>query len=639
MRKKKRIHHLYTIGIAITGVLASRGVTGAQTQLAGSSIPKYTEPLYAPPAIDAGANPAYTISMSELDWQVLPRSYPKTTVWAYNQSYPGPTVVARRGVPVTVTYNNQLSNPRLLGVLPYDQTLHWADPLGLGCMMRQPPPDCVAAPSDPCCAAYAGPVPTAVHLHGGEVASQFDGGPDSWFTADGHVGPGYLGNVYTYPNAQEATTLFYHDHALGVTRLNVFAGLAGFYLIKDPANELANLPAGAQEVGLALQDRSFDTRGQWYFPRAGENPDVHPFWAPEFFGDVIVVNGRSWPYLEVQPRRMRFHLLNGSNARFYTLALADQSTGAPGPTFWQIGSDGGYLPRPVARDRLTLAPGERIDVVVDFTGVRPGTRFLMTNSANAPFPMGDAPDPATTGQVMQLRVVPLRGRDTTVAMTAQLDLRPRNPLVDLRATRRSRVPVRRLTLNEDLGAGGPLQVLVNNTKWDSAVTETPQVGSTEIWEIVNLTADTHPIHLHLVQFQLIDRQHFDAAGYSAAYESAFPGGVYAPAAGPPRAYGSCRAGAVCGGNLDPAPYFRRSWPPVGPGPDEAGWKDTFQLNPEEVTRVVVRFAPQAVPFGGVAPGTNRFAFDPTSGGPGYVWHCHIIDHEDNEMMRPYTLHW
>jgi len=631
------LRRLFHLDLAVAATLLGGGVAAAQTPLDGSTIPKYVAPVYVPPVINAATSPAYTIAMSELPWQVLPAGYPATLVWAYNQSYPGPTVVAQRGVAATVTYQNHLTNPRLLASLPYDQTLHWADPLGLGCHMRMPAPDCVAAPDDACCKAYTGPVPTAVHLHGAEVASQFDGGPDSWFTADGRVGPGYLTNVYTYPNQQEATTLFYHDHALGATRLNVYAGLAGFYLIKDPRHELGNLPSGAYEVGLALQDRSFDTQGQWYFPSAGVNPDVHPFWAPEFFGDVIVVNGRSWPYLEVEPRRVRLHLLNGSNARFYTLAIVNETTGAAGPMFWQIGSDGGYLPRPVPSAQLSFAPGERLDVIVDFTGVGPGTRFLVTNSARAPFPTGDLPDPATTGQVMQLRVVPSRGSDTSVAMTPWLDLRPSNPLVNLRATPRSSVAVRRLTLNEDQGPGGPLEVLVNNTKWSAPITEVPRVGSTEIWEIVNLTADTHPIHLHLVQFQLINRQPFDAAGYTTVYEAGFPGGVYAPGSGPPGAYGSCAAGAVCGGNPDPAPFFKRAWPAVGPAAGEAGWKDTFRMNPGEVARVIVRFAPQNVALGGVAPGTNRFSFDPTSGGPGYVWHCHIIDHEDNEMMRPYLV--
>ena len=633
MRKYSRLCRLNTF-LVTAGLGLGGGAAGAQTPLPGNTIPKYVEPLYVPPVIDAGANPAYTISMSELTWQVLPRTYPATLVWAYNQSYPGPTVVARRGVPVTVTYQNQLSHPRLLSSLPYDQTVHWADPLGLGCHMRTIVLNCLINPGDPCCTTYTGPVPAVVHLHGGEVASEFDGGPNSWFTADGRVGPAYQTNVYTYPNQQEATTLFYHDHALGVTRLNVYAGLAGFYLIKDPANETVNLPGAGNEVGLALQDRSFDTAGQWYFPAGGVNPEIHPFWVPEFFGDVIVVNGRSWPYLDVEPRRIRLHLLDGSNARFYTLSLVREDTGAAGPTFWQIGSDGGYLPRPVASSQLTMAPGERLDVVVDFTGVRAGTRFLIRNAARAPFPAGDAPDPATVAQVMELRVVALRGSDTSVVMTPQLDLRLSNPLVSLRATPPSTVPVRRLTLNEDQGAGGPLRVLINNTSFMPSITEVPQVGSTEIWEIVNLTADTHPIHLHLIELQLLDRRRFNADAYGTAYESAFPGGVYVAGSGPPRPYGTCAAGAVCGGNLDPAPYF--SAPPVGPAPGEAGWKDTFQMNPGEVTRVVVRFAPQRVPFGAVAPGTNLFPFDP-SRGPGYVWHCHIIDHEDNDMMRPYFV--
>lgn len=616
-----------------------------QIPLPGSAIAKFVEAVPDLPVIDARSGAPYSMTMSEFHTQVLPPWYPQTTVWGYNHSYPGPTVLAARNVPAHVTYRNQIIFPTLIHTLAVDQTLHWADPFSLGCEMMTPPLP------PPCFQPYGGPVPTVVHLHGAEVPSAFDGGPEAWFTANGLRGPGYVSNVYTYPNRQEATTLFYHDHSLGMTRMNVFAGMAGFYLISDPANEIPGLPGGPYSRELEVQDRSFDVHGQWYFPRDPPNPDVHPYWGPEYFGDVIVVNGKSWPYMSVEPRRYRIRLLNGSNARFYTLSM--QVTGGSGtaPVFWQIGSDGGYLNHPVALSSVTIAPAERMDFVVDFTGLAPGTRLLVKNSANAPFPGGDPVDPATTAQVMQLRVVPLSGRDTSVPMSTGLNLRPHNPIVDLRATVAGSapgtiVPLRRLTLNEVEGDGGPLEMYVNNTRWRGTTTETPRVGSTEVWEFVNLTEDAHPMHIHLIQFQLISRRPFDAESYEGAYAASFPGGVYTPGSGPPHAYGTCFPAGVCGGNPSPTPFY--TGPARGPDAGEEGWKDTVRALPGEITRVVVRWAPQNIPAGGVSPGVNLFSFDPTAGlgstdtfgypgGPGYVLHCHILDHEDNEMMRPFTV--
>lgn len=611
--------------------------------LPGSSIPKFVAPLPTPPVIDATSGAPFTIKMSEFPAQVLPWPFPKTIVWGYNHSFPGPTVVTTRGVPVKANYVNDIHHSVLLssGIIKVDQTIHWADPLGLHCTTTPPP-----LPAD-CFKPYHGPLPLTVHLHGAEDPSAFDGHPDSWFTADGRTGPGFVTRHYIYPNNQEATTLFYHDHALGITRLTVFAGLEGFYLIKDPPNETVALPSGAQEIPMLIQDRSFDKRGQLFFPNDGINPGDHPFWIPEYFGDVNIVNGKSWPFLKVEPKRYRFRLLNMANARFYTLQLQVTKGSGTAPVFWQVASDGGYLSHPVAVDTMTLAPAERADVVVDFSGLRPGTEILMTNSANAPFPGGDPVDPDTTAQVMKFVVGRLKTPDHSVPMSAQLDLRPNNPMVDLRPTAvPGQVPIRRLTLNEIEGDGGPLMVLVNNTRWGATTTENPRVGATEIWEIANLTEDAHPIHLHLLQFQMINHQAFDAESYDVAYNAAFPGGAFLPEQGPPLPYGTCYPAGVCGGNIDPTPFLSGAAQP--PDPRDAGWKDVFKMFPGEVTRVVVRWAPQDTPAGGVAPGTNLFAFDPAAslgevdpfgfpGGPGYVWHCHILDHEDNEMMRPYVV--
>jgi len=677
---KTRRQFIKTVGAVSAGMVlpwklstrsALASVQVPQVPLPGKAIPRFVEavPTFVGNRVDGTRR--LTVSMEEFQQQILPASLytgvpapyrAGTYVWGYAVSdgaslygplYPAFTIEARRGTATKVKYVNNLVNPVLQKYITVDQTLHWGDPLGE--MGSEEP--------------FTGPVPLVVHLHGAEVPSAFDGGPESWFTPRYKItGPGYVSNRYVYPNRQEATTLFYHDHALGATRLNVYAGLAGFYFLRDdrdtglPSNPIG-LPAGDYEIELALQDRMFDSNGQLFFPDEGINPE-HPYWVPEFFGDVIVVNGKSWPYLNVEPRRYRFRLVNGSNARFYEMRLANRVTNMSGPAFWQIGGDGGLLdvpaklndPANAAAPRLLMAPGERVDMIIDFAGYT-GQTLRLINSAKGPFPKGTTPDPQTVGQMMEFRVVlPLKSADASYNPATGTALR--SPVVRLAGAGALAKGVkanvkRQLTLNEVQGAGGPLEVVVNNTKWDGSlspnaggITELPQVGSTEVWEIINLTEDAHPIHLHLVQFQLVNRQLFNTSTYFATYSAAFPGGAFKPAYGPARSYGTPNAAGALGGNPDVTPFLQG--PPAPPNPNETGWKDTFVMYPGQVTRIVVRFAPQEVAVGGVSPGQNLYPFDPRAGigttdgfgfpgGPGYVWHCHIIDHEDNEMMRPYQV--
>lgn len=437
-----RLSVLTAAGLAVPLHRAYGSFQVAQTPLPGKSIPKYVDPLpsFAGQRV-GGSN--LVVSVHEFQQQVLPSSfiYPApftgTYVWGYRITngavirgplYPGFTVEAQRGVPTSVTYINDLPlSPLLQQYLTADQTIHWANPLGL--MMDD------SGRREP----YAGPPPIVGHLHGGEVPSQVDGGPDSWFTpiipetdAALHGSAYYTlcptasnAAVYCYPNAQEPTTLWFHDHTLGATRLNVYAGLAAFYFLRDSSSMdtgLAvpgGLPAGPYEIEIAVQDRMFDTNGQWLFPDGypsgpngpPPNPEIHPFWIPEFFGDAIVVNGKTWPYLEVEPRRYRFRFLDGSNARFYELRLMNRETGRPGPGFWVIGSDGGLLDYPVKLNdpapengpRLLSAPGERHDLIIDFSGFA-GQTLTLINSAKAPYPSGTPADPSTVGQIMQFRV-------------------------------------------------------------------------------------------------------------------------------------------------------------------------------------------------------------------------------------------
>ncbi len=711
---KKVVLAAALVGLVLTPA-AFASVQVAQTPLPGKNIPKYVEPLPTFVGARVGGT-TFTVSMEEFQQQVLPASFYTnlafpfsggTYVWGYKVNSSGPlfptyTIEAQKGVPTTVTYVNNLHGPGgvtdpavLQRYLTVDQTIHWADPLGLMCVFFPNDPQCFKPygfPTFPTGVPTGAPVPAVTHLHGAEVPSAFDGGPEEWFTPTGLRGPGYSSlvtapanqAVYRYPNEQEATTLWFHDHALGTTRINVYGGLAGFYFLRDSrdtglSNNPIKLPAGNQEVEIVIQDRQFDTNGQLYFPDGNgpglngppPNPTVHPFWNPEFFGDVIVVNGKTWPFLNVEPRRYRFRLLDGSNARMYNLYFDNKMP------FWQIGTDGGLLDAPVMVSQLFMAPGERADVIVDFTGIPVGTNITLLNNARAPFPGGHPPDPGTTGQIMQFRVVASTSADTSCnpaaaagaagacSLRATAIVRLADPVKGTLAAGLTPDKKRQLILREIAGPGGPLEVLVNNTRWmglkestllnnpptpvsDSVqfgpnwVTELPQVGSTEEWEIINTTGDAHPIHLHLVQFQLINRQAFQVNKFAKLF--ALPGD------GPPNAYGTPNADGAVGGNPAITPFLLDGIAP--PNPNEAGWKDTVVMLPGQVTRIAVRWAPQSVAVNGVGPGTNLYGFDPTNNmfapgatvdifgnppGPGYVWHCHIIDHEDNEMMRPYAV--
>jgi len=530
-------------------------------------------------------------------------------------------------------------------------TVDWANPENINCA-----PDPAGNYTNPLCGllgGYTGAMPTATHIHGGEVAPAFDGGPDAWETATGITGIGFPGNTYTYPNGQQEATIWFHDHALGLTRLNVFAGLAGLYPIIDPENPpLATLPKFPEyDIPLILQDRSFDTNCQIFYNLASNpqpNPTVHPFWIPEFIGDSIVVNGKTWPYLNVEPRQYRFRFVDGSNARFYDLSMNR------GLKFLVIATDGGYLPNAVLTPNLVIGPGERYEVIVDFRGLRPGTTVILSNIARTPFPGGARPTLGGTDTIMQFRVtLPLNPAIPNTAIAAGTAIRPTplEPIVNGFNAATGGI-TRQLTLNEVIGPGGPLELVVNNSKFnlnlntpgcpDGAVlcreTELPAVGDTEIWEIINITADAHPMHTHLVTFQILDRTPFMASPWINQYDAQLLANGVLPGGGPPNQYNIKNADGAIGGNPAIGPYLQLAKRRL-PLPYERGWKDTAIMYPGEVTRIAVRWAPQDVPVGGVSAGTNLYPFDPTEliNGVGYVWHCHIVDHEDNEMMRNYTV--
>lgn len=509
------------------------------------TIEKFVDPLPIPRVLqpkgtDNGAT-NYEVEMLQVN-QRLHKCFPETTVWGYDGSYPGPTFEVRRNELVRVKWVSNLPDTH---ILPVDKSIHGAEP---------PNPE----------------VRLVVHLHDGNTPADSDGHPEAWFTSGfAVVGPKWVHEVYEYPNLQEATTLWYHDHALGTTRLNVYAGLAGFYILRDDNEDSLNLPKGKFEIPLVIQDRSFNTDGSLFYPRQPDPPQPglpDPSVVPEFFGNTILVNGKVWPFLEVEPRKYRFRLLNGSDARFYRLRL---SSGQP---FFQIGVDGGLLEKPVQVDEILLAPAERADVILDFSGFK-NQCILLSNDAPAPFPDGDLPDPNTTGLIMQFRVsLPLSEPDTS-SIPSHL-----NTIEWLKESEAA--VIRDLTLVESTDVFGRLLLLLNGKMWNDSVTEKPILGTIEIWRLINLTVDAHPIHPHLIRFQILDRQPFNVVHYKNTGKIVFTG------------------------------------PAIPPDPNEKGLKDTVRANPGEVTRFIAQF--------GDFPGD-------------YVWHCHILEHEDHDMMRPYEI--
>jgi bilirubin oxidase len=609
--------------------------------LVPGAIPKYASPLVVPPempvtsVLSEHGQPVryYEIAVRQFRQQILPAGLPATTVWSYGSvthpetfNYPAFTLEAEVGVPVRTKWINDLVDERgdyLPHLLPVDPTLHWANPPG-GQHGRDGRPSFGSIPGP-----YTGPVPLVTHLHGGHTSDESDGFAEAWYLPHARniprdfarVGSHYQSfrtkfqrlhgqawrpgdAVFQYDNDQPASTLWYHDHTLGMTRLNVYAGPAGFYLIRGgafdtepgvlpgPAPAVADAPGTRYfEIPLAIQDRSFTTDGSLFYPDSRvlfdefggpyiPDSDVSPIWNPEFFGNTMLVNGKTWPALDVEPRRYRFRVLNGCNGRFLILKLVTDALAArpasPVLPFRQIGAEGGFLPAPVELDQLLIGPAERADVIVDFSDLPIGTAFYLINEGpDEPFGGGEPPgdfdvaDPATTGQVMKFTIVPLTATDTS-AIPTQLPAPPKPG---------AQTVTRQVSLNElgstHPGFDGPIVALLgtlnpdgtgNPLGWDAPITENVALGAVEVWEVYNFTEDAHPIHIHEVLLEVLSREPFGGA-------------------------------------------------PRGPEAWESGLKDTFIAYPGEITRVKALY--------------DRAGL--------YVWHCHLVEHEDNEMMRPYRI--
>jgi spore coat protein A, manganese oxidase len=623
-----------------------------------------------------------------------------TDLATFDQKYLGGAIVATRNRPVILTVKNLLPSRH---ILPVDPTV-MAGPNGV--MVGDLPHNRIVT-----------------HLHGGLTPWFSDGTPFQWYTPSGQHGPSFM-NIpgypvptgmcsHYFPNQQSARLVWYHDHAMGLTRLNAYAGIASAYIIIDDFETgLVNAGLLPDLVGvpLIIQDKSFvptnigkqdptwqwgnpgdlwyphsyeanilsdgeeNAKGRWDWgptsdpPAQGTSPLTKVSIVPEAFLDTILVNGGIYPKLTVPPKRTRFRLLNGSQARFYHLNLyaedkanlGEANPKAAGPAIYQVGTEGGFLPAVAIHNNTTpiplngeddanadgpfnllLAPAERADVVIDFNGVPAGSTFILYNDAPAPFPSGDPMndyftgdgDQTATGGAPNTRLGFGPNTRTILKITVGSgygdSVSTNNWLADINVKLRTNflsgnqpgllythgdpsvgafpfhgVADRTLTLNEDFDDMGRLiqnmgtfaQNGLNNQglpTWGQPYmapsTENPSAGAKEVWQIMNLTGDTHPIHFHLVNVQLIQRQPFTGDPSGWAYSGS----------------------------------------PIPPEPNELGWKETVRMNPGEITTVIMKFDLPELPTAAM-----RDAVSPRTGGREYVWHCHILEHEEHDMMRP-----
>ncbi|MHB1456544.1 MAG: multicopper oxidase family protein [Armatimonadota bacterium] len=568
----------------------------------------WVDALPVPPVATTTNNPEiskwadyYEINMVASQHQ-FNSSLGMATVWTYSQPGKtpvllGPTIVAKTKRPVVVKWINNL--PIDMDSFPLKDAIDETLP---GAMV----PTGAAIP----------------HLHGGHTAARFDGTPNQWWTADGVVGNDFVTDTFTYMNEQPASLLWYHDHTMGATRFKPYLGLAAAYLIFDNIDTGTRIMGqkvpsgyGKYHLPLVLQDKQFNADGSLFYPTEGVSA-VHPKWVPEFFGDTPVINGKAYPYLNAQPRRYRLRLLNGSQARFYNVHFKIGENDLP---FWVIGSEGGLLPKPVKTFGQLISPGERFDTIVDFTGIPLGSTIMMTNDALAPYPGGGDPE---LPELMKINInmpVPANDPDDTV-LPAKLKM-PAVPRLQPSTQNHGR----RLKLTRDIVLketmdefDEPVEVLLNGYHFDDPTTDFIKAGTTEIWQWINLTEDAHPMHPHLAQFQVLNRQKFDVEEYTEDWLEYLESGRNSSEKP----------------NLDD--YLIGQ--PIPPAPDEMGFKDTVKaypsLDPEDdsysyVTRTIAKWT---------LPSTSVLDYDPnTKSFGGWVYHCHILEHEENDMMRPFSV--
>jgi spore coat protein A len=537
------------------------------------------------------------------------RDLPVSSIWGFEGMVPGPTIEVERAHPVTVEWRNELEGP-----FPVVDTV------------APEPADADGVPVQ-CLPGLSGGEPnrhaaeltghTVVHLHGGLTPASSDGWAENLFA------PGQPA-VFHYPMDQRAALLWYHDHVMGITKLDVYAGLAGLWIVRDDRERELELPEGPPfEVPLLIQDRNFDLDEQGRLTGRllhKTDPDVM-----EAFPPFTVVNGKVWPVLEVRPATYRFRVLNGSNARTYRLVLLrDRAPELERIT--QIGTDHGLLRAPVAvpADGLVLASAERADLLVDFSDLAPGSELTVLNTAAAPFdgssvPAADAENAADLDgllpypQVLRVRVAgeATVSRSIPRELATDYELPPAEALPGARRRAIALVEremdgepniltMRELAVADDTDDGpvvtvtdgdGTTRYRVVAAHFEDATTFFPMLGAHEVWQVINLTGDTHPIHLHLDPFQILARRPI-------RYQIP-DGGI-----------GERALAATVTLERDPDDQLDHVI-----DDNERGLKDTIRVNPNEIVEIAVRF--------------NTYSGR-------YMYHCHILEHEDRDMMRPFV---
>jgi FtsP/CotA-like multicopper oxidase with cupredoxin domain len=625
-------------------------------------------------------SPAGHLKMSAKVQNVkLHQDLPETKVWSYTSqdqyfvklgqgtTYLGPTIEVFRGDRVRVNWENEIPADE---TLPYevikvpsnekDIVIPQNNPGRLGALSKTE--DEIRATLHNFKSALV------THLHGGRTQADSDGWPDNT-AVSGQVAR------YTYGNDQPATMLWYHDHAINATRLNVYAGLAGAWLIRDEAEDALCLPSGDAEIPLIIQDRNLDlddaaaaftgallhkTEVQKIDP---VDPNT-PGGPAEFFGPYTLVNGKIWPMLAVEPKLYRFRVLNGSNARTYRLVLLDDQGHIQNLVIYQIGSDQGLLEGKVSipDEGVVLAPAERIDILVDFSDpALQGKSLYLWNTAEAPFGNAAAPSAAQVktefdsfnadslaraGVESERRPFPqiMRFDVGTESISECLHHLPNDSSFPKRdpLTIGPETPVRLMALVEKTADAAPdatsmlvfwEYVLITDAepapqgadvisftfqRPGSQTQETRQfwkgaeefydrinwhvhLDSTELWFIVNLSPDTHPIHVHLVSMEIKQRLQFDFKGVTKNAD-----GTTTPLP---------TTSTEINGNTDIVTDITTTTE-LSTEFNTAGPKDTMRVNPGEAVSIAMQFSP----FSGR-----------------YMYHCHILEHEDHDMMRPFTV--
>ncbi|KAK7269862.1 hypothetical protein RIF29_22640 [Crotalaria pallida] len=568
-------HKLFTL-LAILGALTFSSSSDSANPLDATKLKMFVDELpYMPrikgyDVVDGVYKPkSLKIGMFKKKWK-FHRDLPATPVYAFGlnrhtATVPGPTIEALHGVDTFVTWQNHLPPNH---ILPWDPTI----------------PTAITNKTKG--------IPTVVHLHGGIHAPESDGNANSWFTARfKEKGPTWTNKKYHYPNNQQPGNLWYHDHAMGLTRVNLLAGLLGSYIIRHPSIEgPLGLPTGNEfDRPLIVFDRSFRTDGSIFMNSTGNNPSIHPQWQPEYFGDAIIVNGKAWPRLTVRKRKYRFRIINASNARFFRFFFTN------GLKFTHVASDSAYIQKPVTTNETLVGPSEITDIIVDFSQSKSNV-VILANDARYPYPSGDPVNKANS-MVMKFIILPHQEVDTSRVPKKLIEY----PAADLSSVSHTRY-IAMYEYTSDIDE--PTHLYLNGKPYEAPVTETPKAGSTEVWYVINLTEDNHPLHIHLGLLKVLDQTELVSLEKFKACMTKLNDAI------------KCHVGDNTRGKKVRVPAH------------EKGWKNVHKMMPGFVTKIVVRFS--------YIHTNASYGFDATKE-PGYVYHCHVLDHEDNAMMRPFKV--